>query len=66
MARVRSTLKNMEGVVQSQVDASERSLSITFDDRVTTSDKVMEQLAAKGYQIEGQPEVKQGFRESCH
>lgn len=63
MARVRSTLKSMEGVVQSQVDASEKSLSITFDDRVTTSEKIMAQLAAKGYQIEGQPEVKQGF---CH
>jgi hypothetical protein len=57
MNRVRSALKSMQGILDYQVNEDERSLLITFEERVTTPTRIMAQLAAKGYQVAGQPEI---------
>lgn len=57
MNRVRSTLKSMEGVLAHEVGVEDNSLLIAYQERVTSPAKIMEQLAQKGYQVAGQPEV---------
>ena len=57
MNRVRSTLKSMHGIHDYQINEDERSLVIAFEERVTSPARIMEQLAAKGYQVAGQPEI---------
>jgi hypothetical protein len=37
------------------LDSVQRNVLINFDERVTSSDKIIEQLAAKGYSITGGP-----------
>jgi len=57
MDRARSALKNVEGVLDYDVNTKERSLTIHFDDRVTSVAKIAGQLAEAGYSISGQPQM---------
>lgn len=57
MSRVRYALKKIDGVIRYDINANEKSLLITFDDKATTQKKIMGQLAEQGYRIEGRPEV---------
>jgi copper chaperone CopZ len=57
MDRVRSTLKNIEGVLHYDINTKERSLIIDFDDKVTSVAKIAGQLAESGYSISGQPQM---------
>ncbi len=55
MVRARAALKKIDGLIRYDIDPDQKILVITFDDRVTTHARIMEQLTAQGYQIEGQP-----------
>ena len=57
MQRVSSTLKGIEGVLKHDVNPAERTLVITFDDRVTTVEKILGQLGEAGYSISGKPQM---------
>jgi copper chaperone CopZ len=63
MDRVRSTLKSMPGVLDYEVGVEDNSLRIVFQERVTTPEKIIGQLADKGYQVAGQPLVS---KDLCH
>jgi copper chaperone CopZ len=57
MQRVRSTLNGIEGVLKHDVNPTERTLIVTFDDRVTTVEKILGQLGEAGYSISGIPQI---------
>lgn len=57
MQRVGSTLKGIEGILKYSVFPAERTLIVTFDDRVTTVEKILGQLGEAGYSISGIPQI---------
>lgn len=57
MVRARSALKNMEGVFAWEASRQDNSLLLAYESRATNLERIMAQLAQKGYQVAGQPEV---------
>jgi copper chaperone CopZ len=57
LQRVGSALKRIEGVLKHSANLSERTLVIIFDDRVTTVEKILWQLAEASYSISGKPQM---------
>ena len=57
MKRVSSTLKGIEGILKHSVFPAERILVVTFDDKVTTVEKILGQLGEAGYSISGKPQM---------
>lgn len=57
MERVRSTLKGIGGVLKHSVNPADRTLIVTFDERVTTVEKILGQLGEAGYSISGKPQM---------
>ncbi|WP_084288430.1 heavy-metal-associated domain-containing protein [Desulfovermiculus halophilus] len=56
--RVRSALKDVEGVTNVvKVDVHRHDVIVSYDERVTSPDKIAEALAQIGYPPEGEPEM---------
>lgn len=59
MQRVGSTLKGIEGVLRHDVNPAERTLMVTYDEKVTSVEKILGQLGEAGYSISGKPQMIQ-------
>ena len=53
--RIRSILTSIEGILRYKLHAKSFTITITFDDKKTSVDKIMERLSRGGYPVSGEP-----------
>ena len=54
--RIRSILTNMEGILRYNLHTKSFTVTVKFDDKKTSVEKIIEKLSKGGYPISGEPQ----------
>ena len=55
--RIRSILTGIEGVLKYNLNAKSFTVTVTFDNKKTSVDKIIEKLTKGGYPVSGKPRL---------